>query len=71
MATFTLTFDMGNAAFSDGNAPEECARILRIIAGKASSGQDEGMVWDSNGNRCGQWSAEFPEIEDEDEDEDE
>ena len=65
MAEFTLTFDMGNAAFDDGNAPEECARILRIVAGKVSSGQEVGMIWDSNGNRVGTWSAEFPESDDE------
>jgi hypothetical protein len=64
MREFTLTFDMGNAAFSDGNAPEECARALRIVAGKVSSGQEGGGIWDSNGNRIGEWSAEFPESED-------
>lgn len=71
MAEFTITFDMGNAAFDDGNAPEECARILRIVAGKVSSGQDGGSVWDSNGNRIGEWAAEFPDAGDEDEPEDE
>lgn len=64
MATqFTCTFDTGNAAFDNGNGPEEAARALRIIAGKVSSGQDGGMIWDSNGNRIGEWSVEYPEAE--------
>ena len=67
---FTVTFDMGNAAFDDGNAPEEAARILRIIAGKAASGQEGGSVWDSNGNTVGSWSAEWPEPEDDDSEDD-
>lgn len=62
---FTLTFDMGNAAFDDGNAPAECQAILTIIAGKVSSGQEGGSVWDSNGNRIGEWSADFPEFDQE------
>lgn len=68
---FTLTFDMDNDAFADGNAPDECARILKIIAGKASSGQEGGSIWDSNGNTVGTWSAEYPELEDEEENDDE
>ena len=67
MAELTLAFDMGNAAFADGNAPEECARILRIVAGKVSSGQEGGMIRDSNGNSVGTWSAEFPESDGESE----
>lgn len=67
--SFTLSFDLGNAAFEDGNAPEECARILRIVAGKVSSGQDCGPVWDSNGNRVGEWSVDFPELDEEEDDE--
>lgn len=66
MGTFTLSFDMDNAAFDDGNAAEECARALRIVAGKVSSGQDSGCIWDSNGNRIGEWSADLPEDKDED-----
>lgn len=65
-----IRFDTGNAAFDDGNGPEEAARALRIIAGKVSSGQDSGSVFDSNGNRIGEWSAEFPEAEETDDDED-
>jgi hypothetical protein len=67
MHAFTLSFDMENAAFADGNAPEECARILRIVAGKAASGQEGGTVWDSNGNVVGEWSADFPELDEDDE----
>lgn len=67
----TVRFTTENAAFADGNGPDEAARALRIIAGKVSSGQDSGSVFDSNGNRIGEWSAEFPEAdEDEDNDED-
>lgn len=61
MTTCTVTFDTGNAAFDDGNGPEEAARALRIIAGKVSSGQDGGSVFDSNGNRIGEWSVDYPE----------
>lgn len=58
-----VTFDTGNAAFDNGNGPEEAARALRIIAGKVSSGQDSGCIWDSNGNRIGEWYVEYPEEE--------
>jgi hypothetical protein len=67
MTEFTMTFDTGNAAFDDGNGPAEAARALRIIAGKVESGQDEGMIWDSNGNRIGSWAVEYPEQDDDDE----
>lgn len=66
---FSITFDMGNAAFDDGNAPAECARILRDIAAKVERGQEDGTVRDVNGNNVGAWSAEYPEPEDEEEDE--
>ncbi len=59
----TVRFDTDNAAFTDGNGPDEAARALRIIMGKVSSGQDSGSVFDSNGNRIGEWSVEFPESE--------
>jgi hypothetical protein len=59
-----LQFDTDNAAFDNGNGPEEAARALRIVAGKVSSGQDEGCIWDSNGNRIGSWYVEFPEPDD-------
>lgn len=61
-----VTFDTGNAAFDNGNGPEEAARALRIIAGKVSSGQDSGSVFDSNGNRIGEWEVEYPEESDDD-----
>lgn len=57
----TIQFDTGNAAFDDGNGPAEAARILKGIAAKLDAGLDSGTVRDSNGNRVGQWSAEFPE----------
>lgn len=59
----TIKFDTGNAAFDDGNGPAEAARILKGIAARLESGLDSGTVRDSNGNRIGTWSAEFPEPE--------
>lgn len=67
---FTLTFDMGNAAFDDGNATEEAARILGVIAAKVRGGYEGGAVHDVNGNRIGDWSADWPEPEDDDSDDD-
>jgi hypothetical protein len=60
-----MTFDTGNAAFDNGNGPDEAARALRIVMGKVSSGQDSGSVFDSNGNRIGEWSVDYPEVEEE------
>src|SRR5688572_12087910 len=56
-----IEFDTGNAAFDDGNGPEECARILRNIADRMRfRGDTDGGIMDSNGNRIGSWSVEFP-----------
>lgn len=66
----TVRFTTENATFHDGDGPAEAAKLLRIIAGKVSSGQDSGSVFDSNGNRIGEWSAEFPESDDDDDDSD-
>lgn len=49
--------ESGNAAFSDGNAGSEVARILREVARKVEDSQDgSGRVMDVNGNACGHWS---------------
>ena len=64
MTACTVKFDTGNAAFDGGNGPAEAARALRIIAGKVESGQDGGSVFDSNGNRIGEWSVDYPEQDD-------
>lgn len=63
--TFKITFDTGNAAFTDGNGPHETARILRNIAARVEyAGEHIGQVHDINGNRIGSWSASFPTDED-------
>lgn len=61
---FSLEIDSENAAMVD-DAAGEVQRILRIVSGKVESGQRDGMIWDSNGNRCGTWTMEAPEPEDE------
>lgn len=47
-----------HAAFADGNAHRETARILREIADEIETGNNTGLyqtVRDVNGNRCGAW----------------
>lgn len=66
---FTLTLDTDNAAFDDGNAAAETARILRDCADRIERGDDgdwtlDGIVlslYDVNGNRVGQ--AEIVDVE--------
>jgi len=53
---FKLEFEMGNAAFSDGEKEYEVARILKEIAEKVAFGKTEGSVADINGNKIGEWS---------------
>lgn len=52
-----IKFTTDNAAFEE-NREEECARILRAIADKLTSGQfmDSNIVRDINGNTIGTWS---------------
>jgi hypothetical protein len=53
----TVKFETTNAAFCDGNASAECARILRNIAARIENTRDgSGTVKDSNGNSIGHWS---------------
>lgn len=56
---FSLRFDTGNAAFADGCGPTEAARILRHAANLAENGNVRGVLHDVNGNRIGEWSAEY------------
>lgn len=63
--SLTLSFDTGNAAFDDDNGPAEAARILRNIAQRIEfADATDGSILDINGNRIGQWSVDFPELED-------
>lgn len=63
MAACTVTFDTGNAAFDGGNGPAEAAGILRRVAEKLEAGHEGGSIHDSNGNRIGSWSVEYPDEE--------
>lgn len=54
---FHLTINCENAAFGDGNAGNEVARILRHLADRVENsdlaGGDEFRLMDFNGNRVG------------------
>lgn len=53
---FKLRIDTGNAAFADGNAPAEVARILREIADRIDGRAclpDVLRLFDVNGNYVG------------------
>jgi hypothetical protein len=64
MASFSLSFNMDNAAFADGNHPDEVARILRDIAARVGEQGDEyGIIYDYNGNVVGNWDMTTPETE--------
>jgi hypothetical protein len=60
---FSIRIDTDNAAFS-ANPAEEIARILGVIAEQVENGYQQGLAFDYNGNRVGQWSG-VPEPEDE------
>lgn len=61
MSQVTIQFDTGNAAFDNGNGPEEAADILDRIARRLRECYTSGPIYDSNGNAIGEWSAKFPE----------
>ena len=63
MPKFSVEFDIENAAFAEGNAGAETARILRRIAERLEDGEDSGACVDINGNQVGWWSIELPEEE--------
>lgn len=54
-----IEFETDNAAFGDGNATYETARILRNIADRIKGGATEGGAYDFNGNHVGKWSVSF------------
>jgi hypothetical protein len=49
----TIHFKQENAAFQENGYATETARILRDIAKRIERGQFDGPVFDSNGNRVG------------------
>lgn len=55
-----------NDAFA-GNGEQEVARLLRQVADRVADGQLDGVIRDSNGNRCGAFDLrlELPQGEDE------
>jgi hypothetical protein len=65
--TFECELESENAAFDDGNAADECARIVGEIAERIRLGATHGIARDYNGNRVGTWSLQIDEPEEEDE----
>jgi hypothetical protein len=56
---FTIYIKTDNAAFSDGNAGHETARILRALADRLdvyAPITQSGSARDVNGNEAGEWS---------------
>lgn len=51
-----LTVNLDNAAFEENSYFFELNRITREVLDKISLGDTEGHCFDSNGNRCGDWS---------------
>lgn len=62
MATFTLEFNLDNAAFQDDDGDfdpyDETARILRAVASRVAQTEFKGCVRDINGNRVGAFIIE-------------
>ena len=55
---FQLRFELGNAAF-DGSPLDrsnEIIRLLRETADKVDVGEEDGTLFDINGNKVGQWA---------------
>jgi len=59
--TFRLDIDTGNAAFDDGHAPFEVARILREVANNLTNNKLSGTLYDINGNRVGSYHLQIEE----------
>lgn len=53
---FKMQIETDNAAFQDGAAGAETARILRLIADRLESGSTSGVALDYNGNKVGAWA---------------
>lgn len=52
---FHVKFDTDNAAFADGDCIHEIARILRDVTSRLEAGNPEGSIYDSNGNKVGEY----------------
>lgn len=65
MSRFTMDFQCDNAAFGGGYTKEEVARILEHTALRLRLNDDEGKVFDINGNKVGSWSLDIDEEEEE------
>ncbi|MGL5032647.1 MAG: hypothetical protein ACRC6M_02470 [Microcystaceae cyanobacterium] len=52
---FKIQFEIDNAAFVDGFS-EEVERILSKIAQRVKDGETQGVIFDLNGQRVGNWS---------------
>jgi hypothetical protein len=67
---FSLKLDCDNAAFADGQRPNEVARILRRLADQieivplADNQRIDGRLFDVNGNTCGTCEAKPRRIRD-------
>jgi len=58
---FTLQISTTGSAF-EGFSGHEVARILRALAKKVESGEEvDGVLFDLNGNKCGEWCLEAEE----------
>jgi len=57
---FKLTIDTGNAAFNEGMAGQELARILRTAAEALENGARTAPLRDVNGNRVGRFDFSGP-----------
>lgn len=50
-----LNFALDNAAFQDGQEPEEIAFVLDSVSRRIKDGRTEGQCMDSNGNTVGRF----------------
>jgi hypothetical protein len=53
---FVLKLDCNNDAFAPPMCGPETARILRELEERVTSGDQEGVLHDVNGNRVGEWA---------------
>ncbi len=61
---FEAEIELGNAAFEGDNRRAEVARILRVLAERVEQGQENGVVYDVNGNLVGNWYLDPADEED-------
>jgi hypothetical protein len=58
--TLDLNIQSAGAAFQDGNAPTEVARVLRALANMIDAGREGHFhLLDANGNGCGRAMLEI------------